>query len=70
MGDKIIMGNTISIRLDEDFVKFAEKAQTNRIKAGTDKKTIGNPRLSKLIVKYFKLNNDRYLEFMKMENKD
>lgn len=65
------MGNsTSSIRLDGEFIAFAEKAQNNRVKAGTDEKTIGNPRLSKLLVKFFKLNNDRYLEFIMMENKD
>jgi len=59
--------NINPIRLDESFIPFLEKAQLNRIITEVDNKTIGNPRMSKLIVTYFKLNNDRYLELIKME---
>ncbi len=59
--------NVPPIRLSPDFIPFLEKAQLNRIKSDIDKKTIGNPRMSSLIVKYFKLNNDRYLELINME---
>ena len=59
--------NTPPIRLDDGFISFLEKAQLNRIKMDLDFKTIGNPRMSSLIVKYFKLNNDRYLELIHME---
>jgi hypothetical protein len=59
--------NTPPIRLDEEFIPFLEKAQLNRIIIELDNKTIGNPRMSKIIVNYFKLNNDRYLELVNME---
>lgn len=59
--------NTPPIRLHEDFIPFLEKAQTNRIITEVDNKTIGHPRMSKIIVKYFKINNDRYMELIKMK---
>lgn len=62
--------NNSSIRLTDEFLSFSEKLQTNRVKAEVDKKTIGHPRISKLIVKYFKNNNDRYLELVKMEEEN
>lgn len=54
-----------SIRLDEEYLKFSMKAQANRIIAEMDEETIGHPRLSKLIVKFFKSNNEAYLELIK-----
>ena len=65
-----MVNKSSAIRLSDEFIAFSEKAQTNRVLQGMDKKTIGHPDLSKLIVKYFKLNNDRYLEFINMENKN
>lgn len=59
--------NISPIRLDESFLPFLEKAQTNRLKVETDMRLIQNPRMSKLIVDYFKLNHDRYMELIKME---
>jgi len=62
--------NTPPIRLDDEFISFLERAQLNRIKTDIDFKTIGNPRMSALIVKYFKLNNNRYLELINMEEQN
>lgn len=59
--------NTPPIRLSEEFIPFLEKAQTNRIIIKLDNKTIGNPRMSKIIVNYFKLNDDSYKELIKMK---
>ncbi len=59
-------GDTISIRLSEDFIKFSKKLQANRVIAEVDSISIGNPETSRLIVKYFKINNDRYLELIKL----
>ena len=63
--------NINPIRLDKDFIPFLEKAQLNRVReTRVDKRTIGNPRMSRLIVRYFKLNNDRYLELVNMEEQN
>lgn len=59
--------NTPPMRLHDNFITFLEKAQANRVKMEIDKKTIGNPRMSKILERYFKLNNDRYVELIKME---
>ncbi len=59
--------NSYSIRLDKEYVSFSEKVGINRVKIDIDKKTLGHPQISKLIVKYFKDHNDRYLELIKME---
>ena len=57
-----------SIRLRESTLEFSEKLQSNRVKLDVDKRSIGNPQAFKLIETYFKLNNDRYLELVNMEN--
>jgi len=63
--------NTPPIRLNEDFISLLDKAQVNRIKLGIDKKTIGYPRMSKLIERYFKLlSEDKYIEFINMEEQN
>lgn len=59
--------NTSSLKLSNDFIKFSEKLQTNRVKSDTDLKNIGHPKVSQLIVKFFKYNNYAYLELIKME---
>ena len=60
--------NSAAIRLSKEFIEFSERLQKNRIKSDTDKVFLGHPKISKLIVKYFKLNNDRYLELVNMED--
>ena len=60
------MKNSKAIRVYEETYNFLEKAQAHRVTAGTDKKTIGIPRIVKAIHKYFKLNNDRYLELVEL----
>lgn len=63
--------DTPSVRLHESFIPFLEKAQTNRVREiSVDEKTIGNPRMTKLIVDYFKSNNNRYLELLNMEEQN
>ena len=61
------MGNNTSLKLSQEFIEFSKKLQTNRIKADMDNTIIGHAKISKLIVKYFKLNNISYLELVKME---
>jgi len=58
--------NISPIRLSEEYMGFSDKLQTNRVKLGVDKKTIGHRITSKLIDRYFKMNNDRYLELANM----
>jgi len=62
--------NTPPMRFNEGFKLFIEKAQLNRVKIETDRKTIGNPRMADLIVRFFKFNNDQYLELINMEEKN
>lgn len=59
--------NSCSIRLSKEYILFSEKLQVNRIKVDVDDTILGHPKISELIVKYFKDNNDRYLELIKME---
>jgi len=59
--------NEVSIKLSEEFINFSNKLKINRIKAGTDNEYIGHSRITKIIVKFFKLNNDSYLKLIKME---
>lgn len=62
------MSNTVSIRLSNEFIKFLERASTNRIIIGNDKSPKKNPDMSRILVKYFKLDNDRYQELIAMED--
>lgn len=64
------MTNSNSVRLSSEFIEFSDRAQTNRVILEKDKKTIGHVKFSRLMVKYFKKNNDRYLELVNMENKE
>ena len=58
-----------SVRLSDNFIEFLERACSNyHIKNG---KTRLHPwQVAELILKYFKLNNDRYLELMDMQIKN
>jgi len=60
------MTNTRPFKLSEEFLSFSRRLQKNRVKADIDEETIGHPRTSKIISKYFKLNNDRYLELVQL----
>jgi len=61
------MKNKRSLRVSESFYNFVLKFGANRIKADMELQTLGICDLPDLIVKYFKLNNERYLELVKME---
>ena len=60
--------NKRSLRVSDAFYNFILKFGANRVKADMELETLGKCDLPDLIVKYFKLNNDRYLELVKMEN--
>lgn len=65
------MKNYISIKVTGSFKDFIENLRaTRRSKViGTDKEMLTQTETIELIVKYFKLNNDRFMELLKMENK-
>lgn len=64
------MKNKITMRVSRDFYDFIEKVGANRVKVGIDKRTIPLCQVPDFITRYFKLNNDRYLELVNLEGED
>jgi hypothetical protein len=62
--------NKKTLRVSENFYNFVEKFGANRVKADMELHTQALCDLPDLIVKYFKENNDRYLELVKFGVKD
>lgn len=62
--------NSTPTRLSDDNLNFLKRCNTNRIKVGSETKTISYSKLLDIIEKYFKDNNDEYLNFIKWERKD
>lgn len=50
-------------------IAFTKKFKVNRLKNGTDDEPLAYWKLWDTVVDYFKLNNDRYLELVELENK-
>lgn len=61
------MSEKQSIKISEKGVDFLQRLITNRRKADVDKKDVAYWKIIELMEKYFKNNNDRYLELVKME---
>ena len=61
--------NLTSMKFSEDFHKFIGKLGANRVLAGMETSALPLKTLPDLLVKYFKENNDRYLELVNMETK-
>lgn len=61
------MTNKSSIKLSEESITFLKKFRLNRIKTNTDEEILSYAGLVDVVVKYFRLNNERYLELVKME---
>jgi len=61
------MKNKRGLRQSESFIGFLENYASNRVKLGLDKRTMPRCKVADVIVKYFKDNNDRYLELVNME---
>jgi len=61
------MKNKISLRVSKDFYNFVLKFGANRVKADMELQTLSLCELPDIIVKYFKLNNDKYLDLVNME---
>ena len=64
------MKNDTPFKSSEDFHNFLLKMGANRVKADMELITMPICALPNIIVKYFKANNDRYLELIKMEYKN
>lgn len=60
------MENKKAIKVSSQFYHFLLKLGVNRVKMDVDLQSKNLCDLPDLIVKYFKLNNDRYLELCKM----
>ena len=63
------MVKSSSVRLSDEYRDFVIRLSSNRIIIKIDKKPLTAEKVSCLIVKYFKDNNNRYLELINMENK-
>jgi len=64
------MKNKKSIKASEEFYFFLEKFAVNRVKADIDMQTISKCDSLDILVKYFKSDNNRYLELVKTEVKN
>lgn len=58
----------ISIKISEEYKDFVENLRaTRRTKSiGTDKKMLSQSEVGDLVVKFFKKNNEAYLELIKI----
>lgn len=56
-----------SAQVTEDFHRFISKLIANRIISNPDEDKISKWEAYNLIVKYFKLNNDKYIELIKLQ---
>ena len=61
------MKNDIPFKSSEEFRLFLLKMGSNRVKSDMELITLPICVLPNIIVKYFKANNERYLELIKME---
>jgi hypothetical protein len=60
---------TKPLQVTPELIEFLDKAIVNRIIKGKDNKARQRPSMQRIVVNYFKLNNDRYLELINMEYK-
>lgn len=63
------MVNKRSIKVSEEFYNFLLKYGANRVKQDMEMQTKDLCDLPDIIVKYFKSDNERYLELVRMEDK-
>lgn len=61
------MTNKSSVKLSEDGIEFLKKFRLNRIRTNADNEILSYADLVDIVAKYFKTNNERYLEMVKME---
>lgn len=60
------MSAKTSVKVDDETIGFLKKFSTNRRKIEVDERDLSYWRLIAVIVKYFKNNNDRYMELVKL----
>ena len=63
------MAEKTSQRMSTEAITFIDNINTNMIRSGIIERAIPRTEVWDKIVKYFRLNNDRYIELVKMENK-
>lgn len=56
-----------SVKLSEVGISFFKKFRTNRRKIDVDEEDLSYWKLMEVIAKYFKNNNDHYLELIKIQ---
>jgi len=59
--------NKTSIKISEEGLSFLRKLITNRRKADVDESDLAYWKVLDVIAKYFKSNNDKYLELVKTQ---
>lgn len=64
------MKSKISVKLTNENINFLKRISINRIKADVETETITPSKALSLIEKYFKLNNNEYLELINMEEQN
>ena len=62
--------NKAPIRICKESKDFLNRLSNNLIRAETETQTLSYDDLLLRIAKYFKLNNDRYLELVKIKGED
>lgn len=60
------MENKTSVKLSGEVTDFLKNFRKNRTKVDMDEDYLSYSRLLEIIVKYFKDNNERYLEAVKL----
>lgn len=63
------MVEKVSQKMSEDAIKFTDNLNTNMIRDGVIDKALHRTDVWDRIVRYFKLNNNRYIELVRMEDK-
>lgn len=61
------MTNKTSIKMNDDGILFLKKFRDNRRKVGIDNSDLSYWRLVGVIARYFRANNERYLELINVE---
>lgn len=61
------MKSKMAVKIGDDSVLFLKKLSTNRRKMDVDDKDLSYWRLVGVIVKYFKMNNERYKELVSLK---
>ena len=65
-----MVNNKRPLKVSDEFYNFLLKFGSNRVKSDMEMKTMPLCNLPNVIVKYFKSNNERYLELVNFEVQD